>query len=188
MVLNRTVVIQTMKTVYATLHSVFPFIETWQTSDGDYLLVCSGERLTYSRDLLERRIGVEPREFVSTDDRMVVEFGLLRTMGRKNLGMMQAQNVEAVTNQLHRPFMSDGTIDWAEVRDQDLLSLTLSNLECKTIDDPERGFLLRVAAHTNFRRDSYRAANDPLLPRAEADLREYHAGEPNRGGTDSFLK
>jgi len=33
--------IRTMKTVYATLRSVFPFIKTWQTSDGDYLLICS---------------------------------------------------------------------------------------------------------------------------------------------------
>jgi len=185
--------VQTMKTVYATLHKVFPFIETWQTSHGDYLLICSHERLRYSRDLIAGRISQEPwksalwhgwravniegcfahyvagsefveqlvkttnqREHISTDDRMVVEFGLLRSMGQKNIGMMQALQVEAVTNQMHRPLFSDGDIDWAEVRDQNLLFLTLTNNECRSIDEPEKGYLYRVAAHTNFRRENFR--------------------------------
>ncbi|HNV71012.1 MAG TPA: fused MFS/spermidine synthase, partial [Candidatus Ozemobacteraceae bacterium] len=185
--------VQTMKTVYATLRTVFPYVETWQTSYGDYLLICSRERLAYSRTLLEQRLKQEPwkgalwqgwrvnsvegifshyvanadfvnmvhnttnpRDHLSTDDRVTVEFGLLRTMGRKNLGMMQALQVEANSNQLQKPLMRDGTIDWAEVRDQNLLALTLSNQECKTLDDPDRGFLLRVAAHTNYRRENFR--------------------------------
>jgi hypothetical protein len=185
--------IRTMKTVYATLHSVFPYIETWQTSYGDYLLVCSHERLAYSRKLLESRMGEEPwrsalhhgwrtgdvegyfshyvassdfvdqlvlsapaAEFISTDDRMVVEFGLLRTMGMQNLGMSQALHVETVGRQLNRPFMSDGSVDWEEAGDRNLLFLSLANHECRSIDEPERGFLYRVAAHTNYKRENFR--------------------------------
>ncbi len=185
--------IQTMKTVYATLKTVFPHVETWQTSYGDYLLICSRERLSYSRRQLEQRLAEEPwkgalwqgwrvnsvegifshyvanadfvnlvtattnvRDHLCTDDRVAVEFGLLRTMGRKNLGMMQALQVEANSNQLQKPAMRDGSLDWQEVRDQNLLALTLSNQECKTLDEPDRGFLLRVAAHTNYRRENFR--------------------------------
>jgi len=49
----------------------------------------------------------------------------MRTLGRKNLGMMQSLHIETVTNQFHRPVIRDGTVDWAEVRDQNLLFLTL---------------------------------------------------------------
>lgn len=186
--------ITTMKTVYATLHSVFPYIETWKTSDGDLLLICSQARLAYSRELLEKRIVQEPwksalwqgwraldvegyfahyianadfvdklvgtvemRDYLSTDDRMVVEFGLIRTMGRKKLGMMKALHVEAAAGGFNRPQMLDGTVDWAEAQDQGLLFLTLGNQECETIDDPNRGFLRRIAAHTLFKREEFRS-------------------------------
>ncbi|MFZ2958237.1 MAG: fused MFS/spermidine synthase [Candidatus Ozemobacteraceae bacterium] len=186
--------ITTVKTVYATLHTVFPYIETWQTNGGDLLLVCSQTRQSYSRALLEKRIVQEPwksalwhawrvrdvegyfahyvanadfvekvvnnldlREFLSTDDRTVVEFGLIRTMGRKNLGTMQALRVEAVTGQFHRPQMLDGTIDWAEAQDQILLFLTFMGQEYKTICDPDRGFLRRVMAHTCFKQEEFRS-------------------------------
>lgn len=203
--------VRTMKTVYATLHSVFPYIETWQTSHGDYLLICSQKRLAYSRSLIEQRIGVEPwksclwqgwrtndiegffshyiasaefverlaetanrPEFISTDDCMVVEFGLLRTMGLQKLGMMQALQVEANSSGLNRPLMADGSIDWAEVRDRNLLFLTLANLECTTLDDPERGYLYRVAAHTHFRRENYRGF---LQNWSQQDRKPSHPGE-----------
>ncbi len=203
--------VRTMKTVYATLRSVFPHVETWQTSDGDYLLLCSRERLAWSRELLDRRIGQEPwksalwqgwrtldvagffahyvanadfvekiiptidaRNDVSTDDRMVVEFGLLRTMGRKNLDLMQTLHVEAVNHQCHRPTLRDGDVDWAEVRDQALLFLTLNNQALKNIDEPERGYLYRVAAHTHFRRENFREC---VQNWGKQDRKPRHPGE-----------
>ncbi len=184
--------IRTMKTIYATLHTIFPFIETWQTSDGDLLLVCSMERVTYSRSTLESRIAKEPWKSalwsgwraidvegyfahyiandqfaeklsetvdgirdLSTDDRMVVEFGLLRTKGRKNLGMMQALRVESFSNGFQQPQISGGSIDWGEAMNNELLFLTLNDQECLTLTDPDKSFLRRVAAHTAFKREDF---------------------------------
>jgi spermidine synthase len=183
--------VETMRIIYATLHSVFPHIETWQTSDGDLLLLCTQERLAHSRARLEQRlagapwkdalwqgwraIGVEgyfshyqanadfahlvatrvPAHQISTDDRMTVEFGLLRTMGKKNLGMMRRLRSEAYAQGLHRPPLQDGQLDWEEVQNQALLFLTLGEIECRSIEDPDKGYLQRVAAHTSFCREDF---------------------------------
>ncbi len=185
--------VETMRTIYATLHDVFPHIETWQTSDGDLLLLCTMERLAHSRALLEQRLagepwktalwqgwratGVEgyfshyqanadfahlvatrvPEREISTDDRMTVEFGLLRTMGKKNLGMMRRLRSEAYAQGFHRPPLRDGQLDWEEVQNQALLFLTLGDIECRSIEDPEKGYLQRVAAHTSFCREDFAA-------------------------------
>jgi spermidine synthase len=50
----------TLRTIYGTLGSVFPQIETWHTNPGDLVLVASKQPRTYRVDDLARRIAEEP--------------------------------------------------------------------------------------------------------------------------------
>ena len=50
----------TIRLVYATLSSVFPFVETWSTQPGDLLFVCYQEAPTYSAEQLQQRVQLEP--------------------------------------------------------------------------------------------------------------------------------
>ena len=51
---------RTLETVYATMGSVFPNIDTWQTQTGDLLLVGSLSPLPHDADALRARIATEP--------------------------------------------------------------------------------------------------------------------------------
>lgn len=51
---------QTVATIYATLATAFPNVETWQTKNGDLLLVCSSGEITYDVPALRRKISREP--------------------------------------------------------------------------------------------------------------------------------
>jgi spermidine synthase len=50
----------TIQSVYATLGSVFPNVDTWQTESGDLLLVATPIARSYDADALRRRIAQEP--------------------------------------------------------------------------------------------------------------------------------
>jgi spermidine synthase len=51
---------QVVRTVYATLGSVFPAVETWEVNSGDLLLVASREPLRHDLDRLRERVAGEP--------------------------------------------------------------------------------------------------------------------------------
>ncbi len=51
---------ETVSTVYATVASVFPHLETWQVSHGDLLLVASREPVVYDVPRLRQRLREEP--------------------------------------------------------------------------------------------------------------------------------
>jgi spermidine synthase len=51
---------ETMRTVYATLHTVFPHIDSWWTSSGDLILAASREPHVYDVELIRRRLTEEP--------------------------------------------------------------------------------------------------------------------------------
>ena len=51
---------QTVRTIYATIASVFPHVETWTTDSGDLLLVASSDPITYDFNRLRARVGSEP--------------------------------------------------------------------------------------------------------------------------------
>jgi spermidine synthase len=51
---------RTMRTVYATMASVFPHVETWQTSSGDIVLVGAKHPIVYSSAAIASRIQQEP--------------------------------------------------------------------------------------------------------------------------------
>ena len=113
---------QTMGTIYATMASVFPFVETWQTQDRDLILIGAMENRSASVTDLRRRLAKEPFQsalmatwgavdlegflarfiarpafarkiadqaakmgLLNTDDRMLIEFGFARTLGKFQL-------------------------------------------------------------------------------------------------------
>jgi spermidine synthase len=51
---------QTMETIYATMSSVFPHVETWWTSPGDIVLVASKTPLTWDAAAVRERLQREP--------------------------------------------------------------------------------------------------------------------------------
>jgi spermidine synthase len=51
---------QTIRTIYATLSSVFPEVETWVTEESDLLLVAAKKPVTYDVARLRARIAEEP--------------------------------------------------------------------------------------------------------------------------------
>jgi spermidine synthase len=51
---------RTIRLVYATLASVFPYVETWSTQPGDLMFVCHQEAPAYSAEDLRQRVLVEP--------------------------------------------------------------------------------------------------------------------------------
>lgn len=52
--------LRTIQIFYATVSSVFPQIETWQTQSGDLLLIASKDPISYDLDLLRTRIALDP--------------------------------------------------------------------------------------------------------------------------------
>ena len=51
---------QTIRTIYATMHSVFPFVETWTTDSGDLVLVATKLPLPHDAAALRARVAQEP--------------------------------------------------------------------------------------------------------------------------------
>jgi spermidine synthase len=51
---------QTIRTIYATISSVFPHVETWTTDVGDLLLVGTQAPIAYDFDFLRPRVAQEP--------------------------------------------------------------------------------------------------------------------------------
>ena len=52
--------LRTVRIFYATLSTVFPHIETWQTQAGDLLLICSKTPVRYDIDSMRSRLAAEP--------------------------------------------------------------------------------------------------------------------------------
>ncbi|MBW2522215.1 MAG: fused MFS/spermidine synthase [Deltaproteobacteria bacterium] len=51
---------ETLRTLYATLASVFPYVETWTTNLKDIAFVCSMKQITYDVPSLRQRLNKEP--------------------------------------------------------------------------------------------------------------------------------
>jgi spermidine synthase len=50
----------TARTIYATLTSVFPYVQTWTTNPGDVVLLASREPIALDADTMRRRLAQEP--------------------------------------------------------------------------------------------------------------------------------
>jgi spermidine synthase len=51
---------RTIRTIYATMHSVFPFVETWTTDSGDLVLAATKLPLPHDAAALRARVAEEP--------------------------------------------------------------------------------------------------------------------------------
>ncbi|RYD77863.1 MAG: hypothetical protein EOP84_14995 [Verrucomicrobiaceae bacterium] len=51
---------QAVRSAFATLGSVFPNVQTWQTQGGDFILIASNSPITLDAEALKQRIGQEP--------------------------------------------------------------------------------------------------------------------------------
>ena len=50
----------TIRTIYATLQSVFPHIDTWRTTEADLVLLATRQPLVYDTELIRRRLAQDP--------------------------------------------------------------------------------------------------------------------------------
>ena len=50
----------TIRTIYATVGSVFPSVDTWTTDTGDLLLVATDNPIVYDADFLRRGLQISP--------------------------------------------------------------------------------------------------------------------------------
>ncbi len=141
---------QTVRTVVATLGSVFPFIEIWQTNGVDMMFLCSMSDPSPLRiDRLRSRLAMEPlrtafamawgthdaegflshfvaaapftraiaegQSRINTDDRMLVEFGFARTVGRRMVFNIEDLRSAAQEKGFDRPRVAGGAVDWEAV-------------------------------------------------------------------------
>jgi spermidine synthase len=154
----------TIKTIYTTLASVFPVVETWETKLNDLVFICSKEETDYSVSRLRKRIAMEPfrsgllhswgttdlegflshfiarsslakqveqegavRGMINTDDRMLVEFGFARSLGKQNLLPNRDIAKQASERDENRPLLTDGTVDWRRVTINDHLKFVMED-------------------------------------------------------------
>ncbi|MEO8380434.1 MAG: fused MFS/spermidine synthase [Acidobacteriota bacterium] len=87
---------RTMKTIYATLGSVFPNVDTWTTTSGDMALVASREPIVYDANLMRQRLAVEPYRSAAHAAWRVesVEGVLSHFIGSEKLAQAAAAGVE----------------------------------------------------------------------------------------------
>lgn len=141
---------RTVRTIVATLATVFPYVQVWQTNGVDMMFVCSVTDPGPVRiDLLRSRLAERPfREAfsavwgttdaegflshfvaesrfsevvaadvnrINSDDRMLVEFGFARAVGRRVGFSIEDLRASAIEHRLHRPAIVGGEIEWEAV-------------------------------------------------------------------------
>ena len=93
----------TLRTIYATLASVFPQVETWHTNPGDLVLVASKQRRTLSSERprpanRRRAVQVGARFRVARDRRSRIARALHRQRRRWRAGSREARGVDLNTD------------------------------------------------------------------------------------------
>ncbi|MEW5736627.1 MAG: fused MFS/spermidine synthase [Thermodesulfobacteriota bacterium] len=143
----------TLRTIMATLTSVFPQVELWQSLYSDMQVLCYKKPTKLDAGILRERLATEPfrsgfgqawwtndlegflarflaadplvrkvsakeREFdfLNTDDRMLVEFGFARTVGKKIPSHVAGLRLAAAEMKADRPDIA-GSVDWRAVAD-----------------------------------------------------------------------
>lgn len=97
----------TIRSAYATLASVFPSVETWQTNSADLLLIATEAPLAYDADQMRARLAQEPfrtatRVAWQTDE---LEGVLAHYLGNDALTRSLAEGQEALISTDDRSFM-----------------------------------------------------------------------------------
>ena len=185
---------QTIRTIYATLVSIFPIVETWQTMSEDLLLVCSMAPPNYSIPQLRHRLASEPfrtaltvswaamdlegffsrfvarsplahmladeelrNGWLNTDDRMLVEFGFARTVGRGKAFTLGDLYKASRKHGEHRPLVSAGAVDWDQVDEHRLKMYVLEEKPIPALSWLTKEQRLRAKAYNSFLNGSFKA-------------------------------
>ncbi len=115
----------TIRTIYASLTSVFPEVETWQSGGGDLLLVGSAEPIAHRWADLEQKLRLEPwrsgarNAWAVTDAAGVYARYVCGTATAKRLAIGARLNTDdrpVVEYALARPLGSAGAFDVAQLR------------------------------------------------------------------------
>lgn len=178
---------ETIRTVLATLASVFPKVEIWQTSPADILLLCSMEEKPYSVSELRKRLAEEPfhsaflaawgttdlegflsrfvaqsmlakaagfqkieNKRLNTDDRMRVEYGFARSLGKK--GLFSPEDLRDVARGwgLYRPRLTGGDVDWDKVRENRIMLHAMRGEAVPGLAGSSKNEQLRGLAYARF--------------------------------------
>jgi len=88
----------TMQTIYATLRSTFPYVQTWRPSAGDLVMVASMEPITLDIPTLRRRIASEPyaTTLYNTWDATNVEHFVARFVANEQFAAAAAEDAPAM--------------------------------------------------------------------------------------------
>jgi spermidine synthase len=185
---------QTIRTIYATLVSIFPYVETWQTMSKDLLLVCSMAPPNYPVPQLRRRLASEPfrtalmaswaamdlegflsrfvaraplalllggkelrNGWLNTDDRMLVEFGFARAVGRGKAVSLEDLFKASIKHREHRPMVSGGEVDWDLVDEHRLKMYVLEEKPIPSLPWLTEGQRHQAKAYNYFLRGRFKA-------------------------------
>ena len=144
--------VHTLRSVYATLTSVFTTTETWQTTPDDMLLVCSASPIRYDVPTLRRRIQEEPfrSALLFTWRAIDLEGFLARFVARESLARYFSQSPDARVNTddlnpLEYAFARtvgqdyewslDGLKDLAHMRNEDRPNITGGEVDWTRVED-----------------------------------------------------
>ncbi|MFL6196861.1 MAG: fused MFS/spermidine synthase [Thermoanaerobaculia bacterium] len=182
-----------VRTAYATLRSVFPYVETWQVGRNDLLLVASRQPIVHDaqrvraraaqepfRSALRNTWGVEGAEgfysgFVatpgfanafegvaaaelSTDDRPVIEFGFVRSLGRQGLFDINTLRQTALAMGVNHPPGLESAIDWPRVAELSATRNVLWGVPPALLTPADPGLDARVRARQAYAQGNFQAA------------------------------
>jgi spermidine synthase len=135
---------------------------TWgvQGVEGLYAAFVGADGLA---DALQRVAGTS----LNTDDRTRIEFEIARTAGRERLFDPEELRALAVARGVDRPALVGGTIDWAEVVEQQTLRAVADGHAPTVPGASSPGFTHRVLARAAYVRGDLREAHARWLAQAE---------------------
>ena len=89
---------ETIRTIYATLTSIFPNVQTWWTTEGDLLLVASVDPILVDADVLRARLRTEPYRSAAMNTWRVssVEGFLAHLFANENFALAAAKQATAL--------------------------------------------------------------------------------------------
>ncbi|HWS71937.1 MAG TPA: spermidine synthase, partial [Thermoanaerobaculia bacterium] len=140
---------QTLRTVYATYHQTFPYVETWETQWGDLLLIGSFQPIDYDANRLRARIAQEPFRSALIDVWRVIDLeGVLAhyIAGTKTADLLAAGSGVNTDDRLLIEFAFARTLGTAgrldlndvrtvsKVRNDDLPSITAGGIDLTAVE------------------------------------------------------
>ena len=150
---------QTLRTVYATYHQTFPYVETWETQWGDLLLIGSFQPIAYDANRLRARIAQEPFRSALVDVWRVVDLeGVLAhyIAGTKTADLLAAGSAVNTDDKLRIEFAfartlgTQGRLDLndvktvAKARQDDLPSISSGGIDLTAVERRRLAMIVAV--------------------------------------------